>query len=130
MIGHLDPKAPRSGIKNENGQKPFDFLSETVLGLQNGPVGAFLQLEGKFLVSLGIGGETLRSHYLTQFPRTGIGKIGLGLYVPSHPSAMKVMVALSAKPSPLNAFGFLESMNLKGSLGDTPLPIQPLSGHF
>ena len=73
VIGHLDPKAPRSGIKNENGQKPFDFLSETVLGLQNGPVGAFLQLEGKFLVALRIGREALGCDHFAQFPGTGIG---------------------------------------------------------
>ena len=124
VIGNLDGESLRFRIHHQNGQQSLDLLAEAILGLKNGPIGALLQLEGKFLVSLGVGGETLRSHYLTQFPRTGIGKIGLGLVVPSHPSAMKVMVALPAKPSPLYAFGFLESMNLKGSLGDTPLPIE------
>ena len=124
MIGNLDPESFGIRIENENGKKPFDFLPETVLGLQDGPVGSFLQLEGKFLVALGISREALGCDNFAQFPRTGIGKIGLGLVVDSTTTAMKRMMNLAAKPGSVDLLRLFEPVDFERTFGDPSLAIE------
>ena len=50
VIGNLYGESLRFRIHHQNGQQSLDLLAEAVLGLKNGPIGALLQLEGKFLV--------------------------------------------------------------------------------
>ena len=123
MIGNLDPESFGIRIENENGKKPFDFLPETVLGLQDGPISSFLQREGKFLVALGISREALRCDHFAQFPRIGIGKIGLGL-VDSTTTAMKRMMNLAAKPGSVDLLRLFEPVDFERTFGDPSLAIE------
>ncbi len=124
MIGNLNPKSFGIRIEYENGQKPFDFLPETVLGLQDGPISSFLQREGKFLVALGISREALGCDHFAQFPRTGIGKIGLGLVVDSTTTAMKRMMNLATKPGSVDLLRLFEPVDFERTFGDPSLAIE------
>ena len=123
VIRYLDPETPGIGLYHEYGQEPLHLFAEAILGLKNRPIGALLQLEGKVLVPLGVGGEPLSGHDFAKLPRAGVGKVWLGLYVHS-PSTTVEMTVPSAELGSLNAFRFLETMNLKRALGNAPFPIQ------
>ena len=68
VIGNLYGKPFRFRIHHEEGQETLDLLAEAILGLKDSAIGALLQLEGKFLVALCVGGKALGSDYLAQLP--------------------------------------------------------------
>ncbi len=109
MIGYFDRKAPCLGIDHENGQQPLDLLAEAVLGGQDRPIGAFLQVKGKLLVAFGVGGETLRGNHFAQLPGAGIGKVGFR-FDAAHATVMKMVMAITTQLGSLHAFRLLEAI--------------------
>ena len=104
-------------VKHLNGRLSSNFFAESILGLENGPVGAFLQFKVELGLPALIGGEALLGDDLAQFPGIHIGCIR-GRDEFRRKAAMTHwhdIMPIDIEFRPFNILWLLKGINLQGA---------------